>query len=406
MSRFSIALAIVLAAVASTSAQIISGDYLLASSGNSSPGLFRLHPSNGVLSPINVGITPFYPVSVLMDADNQWLLTGANDTTGDYLSSVAPNGALTQGTYLTTRANQCILDEDGSVVAAEDWGLYSIDTAMQTENWIWNGLYFFNYGLTLDQDNGDYIVGGVYYLMTGRLMRVHRNGTSQIIATNLGWVSAVDFDPLTGDYLVTNGDAISPLLRVTKNGLVQSMGMNVPTGAKAVKVDPTTGNILVGGTNEVRLLGPTGNLIQNFPLATGMDYLTGLEIYGSRKVSGHGTAAAGTDYYIEFSFPDCPNQPYVAALSTSMRPGFALNDGTGRVISLQNNSIAQLTLGGLPGVIDGFSGTLDAQGHATGVIHLPGWAQPGTRLFVTGVAVNPGMPSNLDTANTWSFSTH
>ena len=41
------------AAVASTSAQIISGDYLLASSGNSSPGLFRLHPSNGVLSPIN-----------------------------------------------------------------------------------------------------------------------------------------------------------------------------------------------------------------------------------------------------------------------------------------------------------------------------------------------------------------
>lgn len=52
----------------------------------------------------------------------------------------------------------------------------------------------------------------------------------------------------------------------------------------------------------------------------------------------------------------------------------------------------------------GFAGTLDATGRASGsVLILPG-LPVGTRLFATGVALNPAHPLGLDVAPTWGFS--
>jgi hypothetical protein len=97
----------------------------------------------------------------------------------------------------------------------------------------------------------------------------------------------------------------------------------------------------------------------------------------------------------------------VAALSTGLRPGFALGDGTGRTVHLDVTSpLFPISIGGLPGVTTGFTGVLDASGQATGSILIPAGFPAGVRLFVSAVALHPGLPSGLDTANSWGVTTN
>lgn len=386
-------------------AQVQPGDWVIANTSYNQPGLLSLRTSTNSVVPILVGPT-YYPSSVMMDLDNVNLIAG--DPSAQSLDFVSSTGFLTPGAILTAYPHQTCFDQDGTVLVAEDWGLYRIDPINQWDEPVWSGTYQFVHGMCIDGDTGDYIVVTQYgYFSDGRLYRINRTTlTSQLIAQNLGFVEGVDFDPTTGMFYVVNGDPFASLLRVSRNGAVVAMGPNVPTESKAVRVDPETGNILVVGRLEARLLSPQGALLQNFTLPGPMDYVGCVEIAGSREVIGSGTAVAGSSYDIDFNFPNCANQPYIAALSTSMRPGYPLNDGTGRIVNLEQNFISQLTLGGLPGVVDGFQGVLDASGHADGVIHLPSWVPPGFRIFVTAVALNPAMPSGIDTANTWGFTTN
>jgi hypothetical protein len=92
-------------------------------------------------------------------------------------------------------------------------------------------------------------------------------------------------------------------------------------------------------------------------------------------------------------------------MSTGLRPGIALPDG--RTVNLDFTSpLFLLSIGGLPGVNTGFSGTLSPLGTATGTIAIPNGVPPGIRIFTSAVAVNVGFPSGLDTANTWGFTTN
>jgi hypothetical protein len=132
---------------------------------------------------------------------------------------------------------------------------------------------------------------------------------------------------------------------------------------------------------------------------------TCVEFYGSRKVSGSGAATPGSSYTIRFAFPSSPGAAYLAVMSTGLRPGLPLPDSSGRVINLDFTSpLFGLSLGGIPGITTGFTGTLSPSGTASGTIAIPPGFPSGLRLFVSAVAVNGAFPSGLETANTWAFT--
>lgn len=405
MTRRLSILAVLVLVVAPASAQLLPGDWILANYGFTNPGLHKITPSTGLVQPIVPG-GGYYPASVMMDLDNFNLLAASGAT----LDTVTPSGIVAQGAPTSNGfGGQTAPDQDGSLLCAEGYGLYRLDQNLQSEDWVWSGLYAFLKGVCIDGDTGDYIIVGEHgYFADGRVTRIHRTtGASTIIAAGLGPVQSIDFDPITGDFLVANGDPLAPILRVGRNGSVGAMGsFVVPSAAGAVRVAPETGNLLVVGPSAARLVTPLGATITNVPLVPPMDYPGGVEIYGSRKISGFGPATAGTDYFVRFSFPGCAGQNFLGAMSTAQRPGIPMNDGSGRVVSLRADWLFNATVGGIPGLLDGFSGVLDANGAATGVVHIPAGFPAGVRFFVSAVAVQPSAPSGIETANTWGFTTN
>ncbi len=388
-------------------AQASPGDWLLASNGYPTSGLFRMHPLTGSLSPFTS--LPGYAPSTLYMAPNNVDVV-AVDSLGYTVDTLHPNGSLAASFMiqsLTGLPGQLTLDQDGTYVEATEWsGLLRFDVASQLEGYVFQQVHFTEFGVCVDGDTGDYIISGVFYGLDGRLIRVNRVTHAASIIINgsiLLQPGTVDFDPLTGDFLVATGDAFSPLLRVHRNGTAASMGMFVPSGAMAARVDQETGNILVAGTSSVALLGPTGNQIRSFAIPTGMA-VGGLEVFGARKITGSGPATANSTYTIRISFPGLGGRSYLGALSNAMRPGIALSDGTGRVISLAPDGLFSASLGGVPGHTTGFSGVLDSSGHATATVHIPPGLPAGTRVFFSAVAFDPAQPSGFATANTIGFS--
>ena len=76
-----------------------------------------------------------------------------------------------------------------------------------------------------------------------------------------------------------------------------------------------------------------------------------------------------------------------------------------RVINLAPDALFARSLGGVPGMTTGFSGTLDATGRARGTITLPAGFRPGVRLFVSAVAVNSALLGGLDSGNSIGATT-
>jgi hypothetical protein len=255
--------------------------------------------------------------------------------------------------------------------------------------------------LVIDQDTGDYVIGvATSYGNQSSLLRADRStGALATIATGLGQVTSIDFEPRSGDFVLGRLAPVS-VLRVRRDGSTQALG-GIPTDPMALKVDDETGNLLVGGwdvsTARITSLSPAGGVLTSHVLAPPF-WIGGVEVYGSRKVFGSGSLTAGSAYAIDFAFPASPGAPYVAALSLALRPGIALRDGV-RVVNLAPDPLFFRSLGGIPGITTGFSGTLDATGRARGTITLPPRFPTGIRLFVTAVAANPALPGGLDSGN-------
>jgi hypothetical protein len=302
--------------------------------------------------------------------------------------------------------NSIDLDQDGSYVIAvrpgttggapfalqrvtQAGGVTTIVLTPTSPNWA-----------AIDGDTGDYVIALFNTAPQGALLRVHRTTLAiTTIAPGLGTMSGVDFEPRTGSFVCTRFDQ-GQVLRVTRAGVVTTL--LAMGGNNAIVVDDETGEFLAAGGGTVNRFSPAGLVIatRSFP---GVAF-TGVELYGSRKVSGSGDFRAGSTYRVRFSFPRSGGSTYAAAMSFSLRPGIALGDGTGRMINLAIDPLLLLSLGGLPGVTTGFAGVLDASGRAGGTITLPAGFPPGVRVHVSAVAVNAGLPSGLDTANSWGVT--
>jgi hypothetical protein len=302
------------------------------------------------------------------------------------------------------------LDQDGSYICttAQGNGLYRIDpinggsTSLMSVPGI-------NFGLTassIDHDTGNYVFG----FSTGGLFSMDR---ATNVMTSIGGagssIGAIDHEPRTGDYVVISPGTLfssSYVRRITRAGVTSTLLVGSVGQYNAVKVDDQTGNLLVAGSDNARLLDRNGVVIRTVsPL--GGTYASGAEIYGSRKVTGLGPATPASTYAIYFAFPQSPGASYVAALSTGLRPGIPMPAPDNRVLNLDFTSpLFGLSIGGLPGVTTGFVGTLDPTGRAQGSILIPSPFAAGIRIFCSAVAVNPAFPSSLDLGNTWAFTTN
>jgi hypothetical protein len=394
-------------------AQIAPGDWILSDASNASAGLFRVDPTTGQVSTITAGQPAGTFNAVFMDRNNVDLAAVLTQLNGPFhIVSCTPLGVLTTIVALGTGpfATDAVLDQDGTFVGLSvgGGGLWRSDPVTGRTTLLVPTGNRIQAGVCIDGDTGDYILAfAAGFASLGELLRVDRRTLAvTTIVGGLGTLSSVDFEPSTGDFVVSDFGFVK-VLRVHRSGAWSIVNTSFPPDAQAVRVDPETGNLLTGGGGVVGLMTPAGVVLRSHtPPLTNLT-ITGLELYGSRKVSGAGPATGGSAYPIRFAFPLSGGRAYVGALSTGLRPGFPLADGTGRTIQLDVTSpLFPISIGGLPGATTGFAGVLDGAGHASGSILIPAGFPPGVRVFVSAVALHPGLPSGLDTANTWGVTTN
>jgi len=229
----------------------------------------------------------------------------------------------------------------------------------------------------IDQDTGNYILG----VLTSGLLLELDVATNQLrtIASGLSSVTSVDFEPRTGNFVVTTFTA--PQLRViSRTGKVVTTMRT--TGDNAVKVDDQTGNYYVVGGSNMFEITPTGTTINTWSAAG--ESWTSVDVYGSKQITGMGSAKAGTRYRIDLSYRGMGNSVYITGMALSMRPGIPIQwFGT---LNLAPDVLFFTTLFGLNPMVTGFSGYLDPAGNATAFINLPSYLPPGITLFVSGIA--------------------
>jgi hypothetical protein len=402
-------LALLLAAAAPAQILPSPGDWIIGDSSSESGGIFSVSPANGAVLTLAVARPTGFFNWVAMGANNADL--AAVRALPGRFAFVPPAGGIAWGVSLAGVANGFDLDQDGSwltVTSAAD-AVWRVSADGTTATFLLAAPPGLD-GVCVDQDTGDAILAIFAPWPNGALLRLSRaTGALTTIASGLGRVSAVDHCAQDGTFYLSRHDS-GEVLNVSPGGSVTTVHVGWPAGvrsASCLKVVDETGELLVGGLvsslpGRVALLSRTGLVLafQDLPL-----YLhpTGVELYGSRKVSGLGTFAAGRPYTVSFSFPRSAGRPYVAALSTGLRPGLALPDG--RTINLAPDALLARSLGGLPGITTGFAGILDAGGRAAGTITPPAGFPAGVRLFVSAVALNPAFPGGLDTANTLGATT-
>jgi hypothetical protein len=424
-------MAFVLLAAAGVGAQTLPGDWVV-SGGTGYPltsgGLYSIRPGTGVVTTILPEPAPNTTGfdAVRMAANNEDLLAAHVQASlpGSQSSLVTVTTAGVMVTIATIAAppNPSTLegldrDQDGATICAVNsmtmlGGLpplrHVTDSGLVTT--VWTGLSFNQLAqdLRIDPETGDWLIPVVDDLIRRsfliRVNRLTQTGTvafSRAYLGGVGRISSVDVDPRTGEYLVGFYDE-ALLLRVTRQGVATTLTNALTSGAWSVRMDAETGQILAGvADGNVFRMDSGGQMLEVQTVSPRA--ARSVELYGSREVVGAGPAQPGTTYAVYFRFPRSPGRPYVAALSLGLRPGVGLSDG--RTIHLDVTSpLFYLTLGGFPGVVTGFAGTLDGTGRASGsVLILPG-LPVGTRLFATAIALNPALSLGLDLALTWGFS--
>jgi hypothetical protein len=392
---------VALSMAAPARAQAAPGDWIVATFGFPGGSIHSIAPSTGVATRLaGSGPETLFFNALIHHPDNRDFLGAFYEP--EVLARVVPNGPVTTVAPLGRVTTSIALDEDGTVVATislDQGGGHLVRANLDTHvTTLIAAVPVRLNAVGIDGDTGDWIVGSYdRNVPDGLVLRIDRSTRAvSTIATGVVAVTAVGWERSSGDFLVANGGSI---VRVTRGGSVAPFAG--PLAANELRIDPENGNVLVGGLDQLTLLSPAGAVITTRtppPL-----FVTGVELFGSREVSGAGSLRSGSSYRVDFAFPGSPNSSYVAALSLAPRPGFPLPDG--RVIPLALDPLFVLSLGGLPGITTGFAGRLDAQGRAQGTIALPPGFPAGVRVFASAVALNPALPSGLDTANVLGVTT-
>jgi len=402
--RISAAILVVIHLAAALAAQPSAGDYVVVqTAGPTGPTLLSVNRS-GAATTLAVAPANFLLVEPRMDVGNRDLVATFNDrlTSAGSLVRITPGGQVatlaTTSSIVFPRAIE--VDADGSYLLL---GSPNLLTRATRGRFISIGslpMPFGGFAMTVDPATGDYWMAD----FGGRVARMdHR---TQVITTLLPagfrYVTGMDHDEATDTFAFCNETLQSIFYADRQFRIVTSF----TTAAQnwSLRLSPDTGNVhVLDGAGNVTERTRQGAVVRTTRLPVRVDFFS-LEVYGSRPISGVGSAARGTTYRLELGFPGAGGLTYAAALSLGgIRPGIGLPDG--RRIALAVDPLFVLTAAGgdIPGLTLGLRGTLSATGQATATIAVPLWLPAGLRIFASAVVLDPRAPLGLRTGNTWSF---
>jgi len=392
------------------------GDWLVSDIGQTHNGVLYFDPYQASPAPLTTlalgGLVSYYNW-VTMHPANQHLLCAVSFTAQFGMVRV-PGGAFTTLVAMPDSPNGIALDQDGSALVSTSGGdeLWRIDlTSLKTT--ILARLPSVLNNVTVDRDTGEIVVA-IFDMNTpglGRILRLSPGGqVLGTLASGLGQASSVDWDPVSGDFFVTSFDA-PQVRRVDRKGVVTTV--TAFRGANAVKVDEENGTLIVCGFNRTARIDAGGKVLwgqdHSHTLTGGSFNWSGVEIYGSAKLSGAGPATPGTSYQLHVRFPRSGGRSYAILASLSgFRPGVVLPDATRRVFSLVPDPLFFILLqqGNIPGLFNNFRGVLDSSGRPVGAVPgvvLPVGLPSGAHVYFAALALNPTMSSGLDISNPWAF---
>jgi hypothetical protein len=121
------------------------------------------------------------------------------------------------------------------------------------------------------------------------------------------------------------------------------------------------------------------------------------DIYSSRFTGllGNGVAGPSSSMTLRYSDPGSVAFNYLGAAALGTTPGIRFDT---RTFPLNADALLGVTIGGLPPVMTGFVGVLDANGLGSGQITFPGLgALVGLRFYTAFVVIDPAAPSGLRT---------
>jgi len=121
------------------------------------------------------------------------------------------------------------------------------------------------------------------------------------------------------------------------------------------------------------------------------------DIYSSRftGLTSNGIAGPGRTMRLRFSDPPSSGLTYVAAASFGSVPGIPIDT---RTLPLNADALLFISVGGLPGILNGFIGSLDIDGVANGTVTIPNSpVYLGVQFVVAFVVIDPNAPSNIRT---------
>jgi hypothetical protein len=362
------------------------GDILIAD--NTSKQIVYIDRSSNLVQTLASGL-PKTPISMTMARNNADLIVLG----GTYVFNVTPSGQLT--TVVDTGAanganNGCGLLQDGTyAISASIYGkagyVKVVDPVAKSVSTLYQASLSHFRSLDVNEDNGNVLV--CRWDVSGDLFEfdmVHR--TLRTIKSGFYGLNGVDVEPASGNYVCSLHYSTGGIQVISPTGSVVST-IRTPWG-NGVKVDDATGHYLyVNGTgssaiNTVTEYDRKGTAISTYGPFTGYD-IKFVDVYGSRQVTGSGSATPRSAYTVDFCFPGGAGTTYVGALALSQRPGFMIGGST---LNLAPDALFWLSVQGF--FVSRFQGILDTSGRASGTIHLPSFMPQGMTIYCSAIATN------------------
>jgi len=371
-------------------AQVKEGDLVLtASSGTTGlfyttwPGPLKAISSGVTLNAVKMVFGNLYVYAIGTNTGNvyRFYQTGAVAT----VSTNTPSGGAGIG-----------LDQDGSamVVNYSNYKFYRVIGNPASEWMTLSSSYGRPNAICRDGNTGDWIVGTVSGIGTGRLVRINRQTKSvYTLSSTIGAVYGVDWIPQTGEFVVACMRGTRQYVSwVTSSGSLRYSFLL--SYVNCVTVNQKTGQVFAA-TSQGRVNEYTygGKYIRY--RSYGTSYLfTGIDVWGDQNVSVSASTSRKT-VQVYLKFARSPGMPYVVALSFAPRPGLPLTTNTW--LNLNPDALFFLTLGGkLPYFTHRFAGKLSSSGYSGAYFVMP---YSGARVYVSAAAINPAFPAGIDIGN-------
>jgi hypothetical protein len=354
---------------------------------------------------------------IRMAANNHDLVVCNQDPLSRSLITVTPAGVLTSinVTSLPGNPTDLELDHDGVwAVTMNDQnrilgGVSNSDGSVMT---FWSSTASPPLdALAIDRDPnmpeyclGPRTINSQWYVLTAD--RGRSPGT--LVVRNANSLDLIELDPRTGDYIVAD-TAPSPyavrLLRIRKSGKVatvyQRAGYAVNFESARIMQN---GNIwLAPGLEMLELDLSNGAVVRSLPLP--VSYIEGLEVYGYRRLVCCQPPSSPTTVTVNVQSRNAaaPGASYILAASFARRPGMSFANGEWLDLNIADPLFLATASDHLPGIFQGFRGTLDPNGNATAKVVVP----PGLprlndmAIFVAGVIYTG--PNIIQVTNTHWF---